>query len=142
MPKVSRKTLPPNIVAQILLGEGASEGAEGLQFIRDVMVNRSRRTGKSLEEVATAPKQFSAYARPDLEQFYARQPIMLRNLAEQLVAEAQQPNYQPTYPDIEHYTTDSFFQNRLDLPASHWIHQMEPVKQIGHHVALRPRRRQ
>ena len=125
----------------ILLGEGASEGVEGLQFIRDVMFNRSQKTGKSLEEIATQPKQFSAYSRPDLGEFFSRQPPILQQLARELVLEAQQKDFTPKYPDITNYTTTAFYENRDTLPKSHWIHAMEPAFTVGHHTALRPRSR-
>ena len=130
----SRK-YPPNTLDQIVLGEAASEGPEGLMAVLDTMVNRARRQGKSLEEVATAPYQFSAAARKDLPQFYERQPPMLRNLVRELIAERRQASFQPSHP-YEHYVTDQFWGNRLELPETHWVRKMRPAKQIGHHVFL------
>ena len=129
--------LPPDIVEQILLGEAAGEGITGLQFVRDVLFNRATAQHKTLEEVATAPKQFSAYARPDLAKFYQQQPATLRRLAQQLIAEARQPDYQPAYPE-EHYVASDFYEKRMNLPKNHWIHKMEPSRTVGRHVALRP----
>lgn len=129
------------LIAAILLGEAAGEGEEGLRFVRDVMVNRARAQKKTLHQIATAPKQFSASARPDLAEFAEQQPLALRVLAHQLVMEGMNPKFQPTYPGIQHYTTTQFFENRGKLPSSHWVHQMEPVQQVGAHVALRPRAR-
>ena len=132
--------LPPDIVARILLGEAAGEGPEGMAFVRDVFVNRARAQKKTLEQVATAPYQFSAYDRPDLEQFVAKQPLMLRNLANELVAEALRPEFQPKY-DASHYVTSDFYENRGTLKPSHWVNQMEPAYRVGRHQALKPRPR-
>ena len=142
MPPPVKRPSPKNIVAQILLGEAAGEGEEGLRFVRDVLVNRSRAQGKTLEEVATAPAQFSASARPDLAEFYAKQPTVLQVRAQELVNEAQAPGFTPQYPEVQHYVSSALWEKRKTLPASHWLHRMEPVQTIGHHVALRERRSQ
>lgn len=134
------KPLPPNTVAKIILGEAASEGPEGLRFVLDTMVTRARAQKKTLEQVATAPKQFSAYARPDLDRFYAQQPMMLRTLADLLVQEALDPAYQPKY-NYSHYVSNQFWEDRGKLKPDHWIHSYEPAEVIGGHTALRPRRR-
>ena len=124
----------------ILLGAAAGEGPEGLAFVRDVLVNRARAQGKTLEQVATAPAQFSASARSNLPEFYARQPLILQNLARQLVEEARSADYQPKY-DASHYVTTDFYENRGSLKPSHWVNQMEPAFRVGRHQALRPRPR-
>lgn len=130
----------PNVVAQILLGEAAGEGITGLQFVRDIMFNRAMAQGKTLKQVATAPHQFSAYARPDLAQFYQKQPATLRSLAEQLVKEAQSPDYQPAYPE-QNYVTADLWNKRNTLSPNHWINQMQISRTVGNHVALMPRKR-
>ena len=137
MPPPVKRPLPKNIVAQILLGEAAGEGEEGLRFVRDVLVNRSRAQGKTLEEVATAPAQFSASARPDLAEFYAKQPTALQVRAQELVNEAQQPSFTPQYPEVQHYVTESLFARRDELPKTHWLRKMQKVGQVGHHVLLK-----
>lgn len=135
----SSKTLPDDIVAQIILGEAAGEGPNGLEFVADTMLNRAFAQGKTLEEVATAPAQFSASARPDLQQFYLKQPQMLRDLAQALVTERRDPAFTPKY-HTSHYVTQDFYNNRHTLPKSHWVHRMDPVGTVGNHVALRQRR--
>ena len=137
-PPVKRNGTPPkNIVAQILLGEAAGEGEEGLRFVRDVLVNRMRAQGKSLEEVATAPAQFSASARPDLAEFYAKQPTVLQVRAQELVNEAQAPGFTPQYPEVQHYVTSDLWEKRGTLSQSHWLRKMQKVGQVGHHVLLK-----
>ena len=140
MPPPVKRPPPKNIVAQILLGEAAGEGEEGLRFVRDVLANRAKAQGKSLEEVATAPQQFSASARPDLAEFYAKQPTAIQVLAQQLVNEARQPRFEPQYPDVQHYVTSDLWGKRKTLPSTHWLHRMDPVQTVGHHVALKERR--
>lgn len=122
-------------VAQILLGEAVGEGPEGMAMVADTMLNRSRAQKTTLEHVALAPHQFSAATRPDLAQFYARQPQMLRDLADILVQERQAPDFQPSHP-YQHYVTKLLWDNRSGLPATHWIHRMKVMKQVGHHVLL------
>lgn len=129
------KSLPDDIVAQILLGEAAGEGPEGLMMVRDVLVNRARARKKTLEQVATAPAQFSAYARPDLAEFYQRQPIMLQNLARELVDEGRSPEYQPKYT-AQHYVTESLHRNRHSPKVPSWIRKMKVVGRVGNHVLL------
>ena len=134
------KSHPPDIVARIILGEAAGEGPAGMMFVRDVLANRAKTQKKTLEEVATAPKQFSAYSRPDLEAFYSRQPAILRNLANALVAEARRPDFVPQYEGIEHFENIRNWERRHELPDTHWFNRMEEVGRVGNHVALRPRR--
>ena len=141
MPEPSQpKKLPPNIVAQILLGEAASEGPEGIGAALDTMVNRARRSGKSLEAVALAPQQFSASARPDLEDFYLAQPLALRAYTESLVAQARNPGYEPKHP-YRHYVTTELYKRRHTLEPDHWVHQMDAKQTIGRHVFLQDRPR-
>jgi len=45
------KSLPPDIVARIILGEAAGEGPAGMMFVRDVLANRAKTQKKTLEEV-------------------------------------------------------------------------------------------
>lgn len=123
------------IVADVILGEAAGEGPEGMAFVRDVLHTRSVKKKKTLYEVATEPKQFSAYERKDLKEFTKKQPFMLRNLAGILVQEASQPTFKPTYP-YTHYVTQSLWNSRKNLPKTHWLHRMRPVQTIGNHVAL------
>ena len=136
--KTQAKSLPPNIVAQILLAEAAGEGTEGLEFVADTMLNRARTQGKTLEDVATAPQQFLAFARPDLEDFYLRQPMNLRMLAEMLVSERRNPAFTPSH-NAQHYVTTELWNRRNTLPKSHWLRNMEAGEPVGHHVPLRPR---
>jgi hypothetical protein len=53
--------LPPDIAARVLHGEAGGEGPQGLLAAAHVVLNRARLTGKSPEEVVTAPGQFEAY---------------------------------------------------------------------------------
>jgi hypothetical protein len=103
--------------------------------VRDVMASRARKSGKSLEEVATSPYQFSAYSRPDLEQFYYRQPLMFQRLAEELVAEANSPEYSPQY-NVTHYVTRNLWENRDSPNVPSWVRKMKPVVYVGNHVGL------
>ena len=132
---------PEEQIAAILLGEAAGEQeSDGMAFVRDVMVNRARKSGKSLEQVATAPKQFSAYTRPDLSAFVAKQPWELQEYAKMLVREAMNPRYEPAYPGVEHYVAKSFWDSRAKLSPKHWVHSMEPAMTVGNHVALKPKK--
>ena len=124
-----------NRVALVILGEAAGEGPSGMAMVADTMLNRARAKGKSLEEIAFAPQQFSAAGRPDLAQFATQQPPALQRLAEQLVAERQQPDFQPSHP-YQFYVTQTLFDNRDRLPATHWLRRMHQVGQIGRHVLL------
>ena len=122
-------------VAQILLGEAANQGPEGLAMVADTMFNRAKAGKKTLEQVATAPAQFSASARTDLAKFYANQPPALQDLATLLVQERRNPEFTPKYT-TQHYVTQKFYENRGTLPKSHWIHKMRVVGQVGDHVLL------
>ena len=128
-----RRTYPPSM---ILLGEAVGEGPEGMAFVRDIFHNRALASKKTVEEIANAPYQFSAAARPDLEEFSARQPLIFRNLADELLRESAQPGYVPKYPGIQHYVTKELFSRRNTLPKNHWLHKMKVVQTVGNHVAL------
>jgi hypothetical protein len=56
--------LPPDIAARVLYGEAGNQGPQGLLAAAHVVLNRARLTGKSPEEVVTAPGQFEAYGNP------------------------------------------------------------------------------
>ena len=127
--------IDPDIVAKVLLGEAANQGVEGLELVADTMFNRAVRRKKTLEEVATAPAQFSAFARPDLEQFYQRQPIYLRQLALALVDERRNQKFIPKY-QTQFYVTKSLWDRRDSLPKNHWLRKMKVVQTVGDHVAL------
>ncbi len=127
--------------AQVLLGEAANQGPEGMAMVADVLFNRAQRTGKSLDEVAFAPKQFSASSRKDLSQFVAQQPPDVQAMAQQLISERQNPNYQPHYPGVENYVTRKLFDQRMRADAPSWIRQMQPTMQVGDHVLLVPKKK-
>jgi spore germination cell wall hydrolase CwlJ-like protein len=128
-----------DIVAQIILGEAANQDLAGLDMVADTIFNRSHAQGRSLEEVATAPKQFSAANRDDLKEFYNKQPIFLRKYAEALVQERRNPEFQPSHP-YQHYVTQELWNRRDQLPKKHWLHDMEAVSTVGDHVFLQDSR--
>ena len=130
-----QKTYPPTLVPHILLGEAAGEGPEGLAMVADTLWNRAHALGKTLEEVATAPSQFSAATRPDLDEFAEQQPLDLRVLANELVAERRNPKFQPSHP-YQHYVATALWERRGTLPANHWLRKMRKVGQVGNHVLL------
>lgn len=129
--------LPDDIAAQVLLGEAVGEGPEGLAFVRDVFVNRSRARKQTLEEVVSAPKQFSAFGRSDLADFVAQQPPMLQNLANLLIEEARDPTFQPA-TDVQNFVTRDLWDRRNEPGVPAWIKKMKAVAFIGNHVALAP----
>ena len=128
-------TDPADIVAQVLLGEAANQGPEGLTMVADTMFNRAKAGKKTLEQVATAPAQFSAASRPDLAKFYATQPPALQDLATLLVQERRHPEFTPKYT-TQHYVTADLWDKRGTLPAKHWLHRMEKIGAVGDHVLL------
>ncbi len=127
--------LPKDIVEQILVGEAAGEGEEGLRLVAEVLANRAGNR-YTLEEVATAPYQFSAYMRPDLTDFYLRQPKEVRDLARRLLQEVQTPGYEFRYPNVKHYVTKDLWDRRDSPGAPSWLRKMKPVAIVGNHVAL------
>ena len=125
---------PSDIVQQIAVGEMANQGPEGMKLFYDTLVNRA--AGKrSLEEVATEPAQFSAFNRPDLTNFYLQQPVEVRTLANQLYQQAQQPDYQPTYP-TKYYVTKDLWKNRNAPSSPSWLQNVTKVGEVGSHVLL------
>ena len=127
--------LPPDITSQVLLGEAVGEGPEGLAFVRDVFVNRARAKGQTLEQVVSAPKQFSAFGRPDLSDFAAQQPPMLQNLANILIEEARDPAFQPA-TTVQNFVTRDLWERRNEPGVPAWIKKMKAVAFVGNHVAL------
>jgi len=89
-----------------------------------------------MQDVATAPAQFSAYNRPDLTDFYLRQPQELRDYARQVIQDVQQPDYQAQYPGIEHYVTTDLWGRRGQPGVASWISKMKDAGTIGRHTAL------
>ena len=128
------------VIANILIGEAVGDGPEGMMMVRDVGVTRSRAQKKSLYEILTAPKQFSAYGRKDLSEFAAKQPLILRNLALELAREGMRPDYQPTY-NAPNYVTTELHQRRHEPTVPSWIREMDVVGTVGRHTLLAPRKR-
>jgi spore germination cell wall hydrolase CwlJ-like protein len=106
-----------------------------MRFVAEVMRNRAGKT-KTLEEVALAPHQFSAAARPDLQQFYLRQPPEVRSMATAILREIQSESYRPQYPGIRHYVTYDLWSRRMTPSSPSWLRKMKAVQRIGNHVAL------
>ena len=140
---------PEELVAAILLTEGADQGPEGLEFIGDTMFTRSVKRKLPLDKIANQSSvnkkgvrvyQYTGAGRPDLEAFVARQPQILRTLALEIAKERMNPQYQPKYPGIENYVTKDFWENRGTLSPSHWVNQMDPAVTVGSHVGLKPRK--
>jgi spore germination cell wall hydrolase CwlJ-like protein len=52
---------PGDLAARVLYGEAGNQGPQGMLAAAHVIANRARLTGKSPEEVVTAPGQFEAY---------------------------------------------------------------------------------
>ena len=109
-------------------------------MVRDVGVARSRAQKKSLYEILTAPKQFSAYGRKDLSKFAAKQPIALRQLALELAREGMLPDYVPTHTAPNYVTTD-LYDRRHEPKIPSWIREMDAVGTVGRHTLLAPRKR-
>ena len=139
---------PEELVAAILLAEGANQGPEGMEFIADTMFERSLKRKLSLEKVANQSSvnkkgvrvyQYTGAGRPDLQAFAAKQPEILRSLALEIAKERMNPQYQPKYPGIENYVTQDFWNNRGDLNHDHWVNAMEPAVTVGSHVGLKPK---
>ena len=128
-------------LVQILLGEAAGEGIEGLTLVRDTLYNRAKAKGKTLLQVALEPKQFTAASRKDLPEFTLQQPMLLRNLAEQLIRETEDKAFQPTHA-TRHYVTKDLWDSRGTLKKDHWLNNMKVVQQVGNHVALTDAREQ
>lgn len=126
--------------AQVLLGESANQGPDGMAMVADIMFNRAHRTGKTMDDVAMAPKQFSAASRKDLASFVAQQPSDVQAMAQRMIAERQVPDYVSQYPGVEHYVTRELFDRRMNSDVPSWIRQMEPVYQVGSHVLLKPKK--
>lgn len=57
-----------DLAARVLIGEAGGEGPDGMAAAAQVMANRARLQGRTLNDVATAPGQFEAWGsrRPDL----------------------------------------------------------------------------
>lgn len=55
----------PEVVLQTIAMESAGESDLGMGLVAKVIVNRARLSGKTLEEVCLAPKQFSAWNKPE-----------------------------------------------------------------------------
>ena len=128
-----KKKYPP---AWLLLGEAAGEGPAGMTMVADSFFNRAQQRKLPMEDIVMQPHQYTAASRPDLERFAKRQPIMLQNLADELIKERQSKTFQPTYPNTEYVTAD-LWNRRDELPKAHWLHKMDAMGQVGRHVLLR-----
>jgi N-acetylmuramoyl-L-alanine amidase len=53
------------VLAKTLYGEARGEGQAGLEAVAHVILNRSKRRGKSIADICLAPKQFSCWNESD-----------------------------------------------------------------------------
>ena len=124
-----------NKVAQIILGEAANQGPEGMIMVADTMFNRTMQSNKTMREIATQPKQFTAAGRPNLQEFFDRQPLALQRLAQELVKERGDRKFTPSH-DALNYTTIELFNKRDTLPEKHWLRNMRSIGEVRDHVLL------
>ena len=118
-------------IAKIVAGEAAGEGRRGMQAVLNVMVNRARRRGKTLYEIATAPHQFSAYADKALMERNYRE---VKPIVDSLVASANK--LEDITGGATNYVTKSLYAKKKNDPNS-WISKMTVTKIIGNHVFLK-----
>ena len=133
------KSLEDIVIAKIIAGEAAGEGKKGMIAVLSVAKNRlknnPKRWGKTLYEVFTQPKQFSAYQNKKLmERNFKQVKEMVLNLVK---------NYNKIKDNTAgatHYVTKSFYDKVMKSSKPHWIKKMVVVKQIGNHIFLKKRR--
>src|SRR3990167_2351346 len=61
-------------VIRALIGEAVGENSEGMYRVAKVIHTRALQRKMSVDDVVRQPKQFSAMARTDLDDFILRQP--------------------------------------------------------------------
>ena len=125
------KRLPDSIRA--LIGEAAGEDDEGMYMVAKVIHTRSRQRNLGVDDVVRQPKQFSAMARPDLDDFILRQPKGTTERAYEAMARAGQ--------DIgkgwaNHYLTRAKYESP-ERPS--WANKMKVIDRHGGHVFLSDR---
>lgn len=133
----STKPRQPSLTELVLMGEAAGEGIEGIGKAFDTMLVRSRKRKLPLDRVVSQPHQYSAFDRDDLLPFYYKQPQELRDQVYQMIQERSDPKYQPEWPDVDHYLTQSLYDRRFEHGVPKWIQKMEHVGTVGNHVFLR-----
>lgn len=133
--------------AKVLLREAVGEGPEGMEMVADTFFNRGLTRKLSLDDVATQSGlnkrgvrvyQYTGAGDQNLDAFVARQPIMFQNLAERMIEERLQKDYQPKYPGVEHFVTRELYDRRHDPDVSQWVRDYVKVGQVGRHVLLMP----
>jgi hypothetical protein len=129
----------PSLLEKIVVGEAANQGPEGMRMVLEVMRERALASGKSLEDVAVAPKQFSASAWTKLDEFYSQQPQAVRDLAGALVQDVNRAAYEPRhtrptgYKPITNYVTNELYSS--DTKPS-WVDKLSPAGRVGDHILL------
>ena len=136
----------PSKAAMVLIREAVGDGPEGMEMVADTFFNRSRSRKLPLDAVAIQSKlnkrgvrvyQYTGAGDPKPEQFFFKQPPILRNLAEEIVRERANPKYIPKY-DIENFVTKELYDRRFDPDVSSWVREYEPAGTVGNHILLRP----
>jgi hypothetical protein len=72
-------------IIDVLIGEAADQGAEGMAAVAHVIANRAREAGKSLYDIISAPKQFTAFSNPGPGAAKSMQDPSVRQTAEQVL---------------------------------------------------------
>jgi hypothetical protein len=72
-------------IIDVLIGEAADQGAEGMAAVAHVIANRAREAGKSLYDIISAPKQFTAFSDPGPGAAKSMQDPSVRQTAEQVL---------------------------------------------------------
>ena len=128
-PTSSIMQMKNNIVAKVLAGEAAGEGALGMRAVACVIQNRAK--GKDPVSVVTKPKQFSAYDDPGL---MARNYSQVKEIADKIASEIG--TLQDITGGATHYVTTSLYARKKDDPRS-WISRMQVTKIIGAHIFMK-----
>ena len=115
------------IVAEVIAGEGAGEGEEGMRAIACVIQNR----GGNPVNVVTAPHQFSAYEDKALMK---RNYAEVKPIADKLASEIG--HLQDITNGANHYVTKKLYDAKRNHP-NFWTNKMKVTKIIGKHVFLR-----
>lgn len=127
---MAQQDLSPTIRA--IIGEAAGEGPEGMLRVAKVILTRADQRRLHPDEIVMQPRQFSAMARPDLEQFIAKQPPSVVRDAHAALEEATK-TWNPHRPYATHYMTTALHQSPK-RPA--WANRMKVVERYGGHVFL------
>ena len=118
-------------IKEIVGGEAANQGEDGIRMVLSVARNRAKRRGTDVYTELTRPKQFSAYGNKKLKNHY--KPV-------EKTIDKWIDSDEDTVNGARNYMTKKAY-NKFSKNPKHWASKMYISKTVGDHVVLKRKKK-